>query len=445
MASLTGQQIQNSYEGLLKTENSGPLTVGETNITDGVGTQTGLYTNSQYGIAGYKGVNQFPQWGIKNTGFDVTASPMGGSGVTQLSFLDINDFKTALIAQNRFGGIQYTNYVDGQSHIFTGTNQNSPIRMDSFNSPNNSDNWYTAYLDNINQVNLSGTDLEIIKRDGSVVDTTDLSSLVGAGTTYNLTSQQSGSDVLVNLTGSDASLDVVSLVAGTNITLTDNGSNNVTIDAAGGGGTSVKNLSNTRVISNGYANSIGWKMTHMTNGYSTANYTITSPTEFMVVPFTEEEGFILDNLSFSVGTGVAGATTNIHLYKGNVTTVSIGGGLTQDVLDGTFVADLALNVDVSTSGQKFISGINQTLPAAEDSLYFFLYRMANGTGVNMHGISNTQTINPNNSIFLSGGIPYRIVTWQSGGGSSAPTNLDLDSMSPSTGSGLIRTFYTIEA
>ena len=145
MASLTGQQIQNSYEGLLKTENNGALPNTETNITDGVGTQTGLYTENQYGIAGYKGVNAFPQWAIKNTNFDLNNSPLGASGASQLSFTDANSFKTASIVQNRFGGITYFNSVDGQSHIFGGTNNNSPIRIDAYNSPNNSDNWYTGY------------------------------------------------------------------------------------------------------------------------------------------------------------------------------------------------------------------------------------------------------------------------------------------------------------
>jgi hypothetical protein len=56
-------------------------------------------------------------------------------------------------------------------------------------------------------------------------------------TTYDLSSAQNASDVDIKLVGSDATTDTVKLVAGTNVTLTDNGSNQVTIDAAGGGGT----------------------------------------------------------------------------------------------------------------------------------------------------------------------------------------------------------------
>ncbi len=50
-------------------------------------------------------------------------------------------------------------------------------------------------------------------------------------TTYDLDSLQVGSDVAVTLVGSDATLDTVTFVAGTNVTLTDDGSNNITIDS----------------------------------------------------------------------------------------------------------------------------------------------------------------------------------------------------------------------
>ena len=53
----------------------------------------------------------------------------------------------------------------------------------------------------------------------------------GAGTTYDLTSIQSGSDAVLKLTGSDGTIDDVRFIAGTNITLTDTGSS-ITIDSA---------------------------------------------------------------------------------------------------------------------------------------------------------------------------------------------------------------------
>lgn len=53
-----------------------------------------------------------------------------------------------------------------------------------------------------------------------------------SGTTYDLDSIQVGSNVAVTLVGSNSTLDTVTFVAGTNITLTDDGSANITIDAA---------------------------------------------------------------------------------------------------------------------------------------------------------------------------------------------------------------------
>ena len=55
-------------------------------------------------------------------------------------------------------------------------------------------------------------------------------------TTYDFGAAGAAGNINFALSGSDASNDVVTMQAGTNITLTDNGSNNFTIDAAGGGG-----------------------------------------------------------------------------------------------------------------------------------------------------------------------------------------------------------------
>jgi hypothetical protein len=53
-----------------------------------------------------------------------------------------------------------------------------------------------------------------------------------AGTTYDYSSVQSGTDVDLNLTPSTGTVDTVKLVAGAGVTLTDDGSNNVTIAAS---------------------------------------------------------------------------------------------------------------------------------------------------------------------------------------------------------------------
>jgi hypothetical protein len=57
----------------------------------------------------------------------------------------------------------------------------------------------------------------------------------GGGTTYDLASAQDGDNVDITLTPATGAVDTVQLTAGSGITLTDNGSNNITIDAAAGG------------------------------------------------------------------------------------------------------------------------------------------------------------------------------------------------------------------
>ena len=60
----------------------------------------------------------------------------------------------------------------------------------------------------------------------------------GTDTTYTISSAQNGSAANIRLTGSDGGQNIVTLIAGANITLTDNGSNAITIasTASGGGG-----------------------------------------------------------------------------------------------------------------------------------------------------------------------------------------------------------------
>ncbi len=64
---------------------------------------------------------------------------------------------------------------------------------------------------------------------------TNASSGTGGGTTYDLASAQDGDNVDITLTPATGAVDTIQLEAGSGITLTDNGSNNIKIDAAAGG------------------------------------------------------------------------------------------------------------------------------------------------------------------------------------------------------------------
>jgi len=66
--------------------------------------------------------------------------------------------------------------------------------------------------------------------------------LVGTDTTYTVSTAQSGANELITLTGSDASTDSITITAGTNITLTDDGAGNgFTISSTGIDGSGTTN------------------------------------------------------------------------------------------------------------------------------------------------------------------------------------------------------------
>ena len=99
----------------------------------------------------------------------------------------------------------------------------------------------TANVNNDTLVIAGGTNIET-NRNGDVITINATGG--NTDTTYSYASAQSTNDVDLTLTGSDASTNTVKLVAGSNVTLTDNGSNQVTIDAATGtgvGGSGIQN------------------------------------------------------------------------------------------------------------------------------------------------------------------------------------------------------------
>lgn len=94
-------------------------------------------------------------------------------------------------------------------------------------------NFVNTSSGNVSSI-IAGTGISVDQATGNVTVSSTITD-----TTYDLASAQSTNDVDVTLTGSDASVDTVKFVAGTNVTLTDNGSNQITIDAAGPGAGSI--------------------------------------------------------------------------------------------------------------------------------------------------------------------------------------------------------------
>lgn len=213
MATLNGQQINNSYQGLLKTEDNAAIS-GLINITDGLGNQSGLFLDPTAATSGMEGSNPFSL--IKNTNFDTAAYPMAAGGRTNVTFQDVNGVQTFNMSQDRWGSSYFTNLngQEGEQHIFTsqtpaGGFALATISMNGYNNPNNSNNWYTGYQQSVNSL------------------------AYNSGTGDLTLGRQIVSDLVVNIPTGGV---VDSIVAGTNVTVDATDPANPIVSATGGGG-----------------------------------------------------------------------------------------------------------------------------------------------------------------------------------------------------------------
>mgnify|MGYP000049715536 CR=1 FL=1 len=217
MAQLTGNQINNSYQGLIKTESNGAIGAGATNLTDGLGNQTGLTLNSG-GEVLYTAGTGYTDNSIKNTTWNLSNYPMGaiGGSATSFNMKDSVDNYIGYISMDRYGSMYYMNAHgnQGESHVFqskTGAGGTTPakISMNAYNSVNNSDNWYLGYQQSVDALSYNST-------------------------TGDLTlGRQLSSDLVVNIPVPVAG--VTSIIAGSGISV-DQSTGDVTVTATGGGG-----------------------------------------------------------------------------------------------------------------------------------------------------------------------------------------------------------------
>ena len=123
--------------------------------------------------------------------------------------------------------------------FFIGGDKITTIANSSDSITFNHDKLTTTYINNNLDPGFGDSfdAVSVIKVDnwGHVDEITTQKITLPAETTYDLTGEVSGTDdFAIGLAGSDGTLDKVLLKAGTNITLTDDGSNGVTITATGG-------------------------------------------------------------------------------------------------------------------------------------------------------------------------------------------------------------------
>ncbi len=172
-----------------------------------------------------------------------TGSTGSGSG-TMSSFNITDGTTTGVVSDNGTLQISGSSGVSASlsNGVFSLTNSDRGSAQNIYkNFRADTGGTATANVNNDTLVIAGGTNIET-NRNG---DTITINATGGnTDTTYSYASTQSTNDVDLTLTGSDASTNTVKLVAGSNVTLTDNGSNQVTIDAATGtgvGGSGIQN------------------------------------------------------------------------------------------------------------------------------------------------------------------------------------------------------------
>ncbi len=222
-------------------------------------------------------------------------------------------------------------------------------------------------------------------------------------TTYDLTSAQNASDVDVTLTGSDATSDTVKLVAGANITLTDSGTNEVRIDATDTG--EVNTASNVGTgTGEVFKQKTGVDLELKTIKAGT-NITVTNNADDITIDATGGSGEVNTASNLGAGEGVFAQKTGVDLeFKSlvagtNITLTSAADTITIDAAGGsggsgvwgiadaagayTFYSTIALANAAASAGDTIVLFTNVTETGA------VTWNLVNGVNINLNGHTYT--------------------------------------------------------
>ena len=197
-------------------------------------------------------------------------------------------------------------------------------------------------------------------------------------TTYTLSAAQSGSDVNVNLTGSDSTVDTVKLVAGSNVTLTQSG-DNITIAAAGGGGADAP--IGYSMISNPAMKTVAnmYRTPWLQSGYGVSSTHQFAINQLTLLPITLTPGQTIREVAIDVTTASAGGTLVLGLYDSAIDATN--GNVYANNLITTFGS-----VTSDTIALKTITSLNVTLPATQNSLYWIAIKCLSTAAVTVRAL-----------------------------------------------------------
>lgn len=246
-------------------------------------------------------------------------------------------------------------------------------------------------------------------------------------TTYDYGAVGAAGNISMAMTGSDATNDVVVMQAGTNITLTDNGSNTFTIDAAGGGGGGMEATLYTtgrgvNMVPGSTSSGDLWRTTYVPDTYATSTSNIAN--QAMVVTAM---GLIAGQTVDTFGVYVTSATTagviSAALYK---TIIGSDGNIAGGALEYNFGT-----IDATTTGLKVINGAGHTLGATTDNTYFLAVWNGSGSSVGITGVSSTQLSGMLSHMSMYATTAYRGTTYAQNF-SSLPSTLGITSWNKRT-------------
>jgi len=261
MGDLTGKRIDQTFDGLLKTNDEQPIDGTLKGLQDGVGNNLPVQVSTS--AINFTGTVT----GDNNTTYQIDAVGDGNNVVLEFLASDLTQQDITLIpGTNITFGLLNTNEITINS---TGGGGGATYTINAVQNGLNVDLQLLADAVVVDTITLqAGGNVQLNQQGQAVVfSSTD------TNTTYDFGAVGAAGNINMALTGSNASNDVVTVQAGTNITLTDNGSNTFTIDASGGGGAAglingvgTDSLKNADTLTTSPANADGSQAIALGNG-----------------------------------------------------------------------------------------------------------------------------------------------------------------------------------
>ena len=319
MGSLTGKQIDQTYDGLIKTHDEQAISATPNFLQDGLGnslpfevgtSDTNFFGNVSFDNATVTGIT------TTDTTYTLGVDESVPDGIITLQASDGSPRQEVVFQCD--GNITMDIAVGGNTLDVTV----APYTIDAAQDGANVDIELNSTHGGSNVTLEAGTNITLTNTGNNIL--IDAAGGTDTNTTYDFDASQVGANSKLALTGSDATIDAVTLVAGTNITLTTVGTD-VTIDAAGGGATPVEFGSQYRndqysPTMGGYPSNSFAKVIQPINGRPFLSQTIDQ--NDLVTVFSRLYGQVGDTMTTIIVPLFAGASTDVVVewYRADATT-----------------------------------------------------------------------------------------------------------------------------